>query len=233
MSSLAVVLLIIWTLLIGVWLVRLPADQLYAERPWVYLWLTLRALLRLGLGIFAVLAWDTYRMPSPSYFYALIVESTCPESWTSAEKVAYHLLDSGQRVGLLIATPAAAFWGIPPTVDRQVFSYLLSTCRLAASPAPKAANAEEAARQLRSYNERLIAAIWLGRFHKTESIQGRHFSLCDGTESAEINLNQLPSPPLSERSWYGLGFLLCLFLLLVGEGYFYLTRKHLPLRTQA
>ncbi|MCS6895502.1 MAG: hypothetical protein NZZ60_05055 [Bacteroidia bacterium] len=230
MSSTGIVLLLFWTLLIGVWLVRLPADILYAERPWIYLWLTVRALLRLGLGVFGVLAWESYKVPTDRRFYTIVIEGTCMESWSGAEKVAQYLFSKGQPVGLLIATPTSAFWGIPPTIDRSAFFYLLKTCQLAASPAPKPSSAEEVYRQLRPYEEMVIAAIWLGRFHGTKYIDGIHFALCDSS-AERIDFRKLPSPPLSERRWYGIGFSLCLFLLLFGEGYFYLMRKHLPLRS--
>lgn len=225
-------LLLLWMVLLGIWVIRLPSEKLYAPRPWVYLWLAVRVLLRGGIGFFAVLAWESYRAPSPPPAYALVVDAACPEAWTAATQIARGLFAERQRVGLLAVTSKSAFWAIPPTQDSILFSALLDRLKEGAPTSMDTVAYHAALRQLRPYvrTHSFTAAVWIGRFADGPS-DGIRLSLCPGKLTDLQNL-QLPSPPLSEAKWYGLGALLCVGLLLIGEGYFYLLRKHLPLRPQ-
>lgn len=232
MSYTGSALLLLWMVLLGVWIVRLPSEKLYAPRPWVYLWIAARVLLRGGIGLFAVLAWESYRTPSPTPAYALVVDAACPEAWTAATQIARGLFAERQRVGLIAVTSKSAFWAIPPSHDSTLFSALLTHLKESAPTSTDTVAYHSALRQLRPYLRAnyFTAAVWIGRFTDTLS-EGIRLPLCPG-ELTNLQSLRLPSPPLSEGKWYGLGALLCVGLLLIGEGYFYLLRKHLPLRLQ-
>lgn len=219
-------------ILLGVWVARLPSEKLYAHRPWVYLWIAARVLLRGGLGLFAVLAWESYRAPASAPAYALVVDVACPDAWIASTQIAKMLFDKRQRLGLVATTGRSAFWAIPPTQDSSLFFALLSHLK-ENSPAPSDTVAYHAAlRQLRPYLRvsYLATTLWIGRFSDAHS-DGIRLPLCPG-RLTDLQSLRVPSPPLREAEWYGLGALLCAGLLLIGEGYFYLLRKHLPLRSQ-
>lgn len=234
MSGIGISILLLWTGLLGIWVVRLSAARLYPERPGVQLWITLRVLLRWGLGAFAVLAWESYRRPDPPPGYALVVDSACPEVWEPSARLAKEAFARQYRLALLAITPRSAFWAIPPTQDSTLFFFLLARMTEKAEASASLPAMQTGLRQLRPYirSGELVSALWLGRF-ASDSLPYPHWLLCQDGQTLHTEGFPFPAPPLRDETLYGLGFLFCAALLLVGEGYFYLLRKHLPLRTQA
>ncbi|MCX8112239.1 MAG: hypothetical protein N3E49_03455 [Bacteroidia bacterium] len=222
-----------WVILLGLWLIRLPTDKLYADRFWVPLWITSRTMLRLGLGILGVLSWESHRTASLPPAYTIVAQSTCPEVWDAVSSIAKRIFRQKGRCGLVTASSRSAFWAIPPTCDSAMFFSLLSLLNENTSESSAPISPRAALRQLRPYMQTgyIGAVLWLGRF-ESEEVPGRLISLCGGDPLDEESLS-LPTLPLSEPMGYGLGFLLCAGLLLAGEAYFYLLRKHLPLRVQS
>ncbi|MCS7153618.1 MAG: hypothetical protein N2253_06310 [Bacteroidia bacterium] len=222
-----------WVILLGIWLVRLPVDKLYANKAWVSLWITSRVILRLGMGVFGVLAWESYRNPSPPPAYVLIIENGCPEAWQGGYVIAQRLFRQGERCGLLAVTPRSAFWAIPPTADSGMFFKLYALLEEKVLPRSQSLSEAAALSQLRPFLQEgsIGALLWLGRF-QSASKEGMYVPFCQD-KAIDAHALSLPSLSVPESVWYGLGFLLCAGLLLIGEGYFYFMRKHLPLRLQA
>lgn len=185
------------------------------------------------MGAFAVLTWESYRQPEPPPAYALAVESGCPEVWAPATRLAREAFARQHQIALLAITPRSAFWAIPPTQDSSLFFFLLHQISEAAEASTHPPATHAALRQLRSHmrNGDFVAVLWLGRFER-DSLPYPCLPLCENQEKSHEEI-ALPAPPLRTTTLYGLGFLLCGMLLLLGDGYFYLLRKHLPLSTRS
>ncbi|MCS7161930.1 MAG: hypothetical protein NZ958_01195 [Bacteroidia bacterium] len=238
MSGIGLGLLLLWGAFIGLWLIRLPIERLYAPQPWVVFWLGFRALLRLGVGLFGLLWWESVRLPASSPFYVVVLDARCPQAWNKAEDLFKRLYYKGLRAGLLVATAEEAFWAIPPTTDPEVFRLLfevmeasrpfLLTYEIPLTPAKSLA-------KLRPWAEEVWRAIFVGNFTKEPLSIGANppvwVPLC-ARLSEPKDEPELDAPLVSEET-FALGFFLCGLALLVGEGGLYILRQGLPLRSAA
>lgn len=226
MTATGTSLLLLWGFLIFLWLFRLQRYELYVEKSWVSLWITARALFRLGIGIFGILAWESLRTPEPSSFHAIIVDTGCIEAWKLSEELAQKLLKKHYRTALLAVKGEESFWAIPPTTDSTLFFLLMKEMKQAAIPSQGALPAlRSIRRQLIPYQERLTQTIWVGRF--PSEVKDR-LPGCIEDQRTAISIK---TPSLPTWKGYGLAFLLCAFLLLLGDGSLYFFRKYLPLRS--
>jgi len=238
-SGIAIGLLALWAVLLMVWVVRFPIDQLYAATDKVLGWIMVRVLLRFGVGVFGVLWWEDLRQPPPSAVLAVVVDQGCPEAWQRALAAGQVWLAKGHRVGLVAGGAHRAFWAIPPTVDTFLWHKLTSACLEAALARSERPAYAAARRALDPYRDQLVAVLWIGRWNPGPS--STWFLLwpaCGGpppTGSAQlVTRDTLPLP----RIWpvwaaYALLFFVCGGLLVGMEVALYLTGKHLPLRQAA
>ncbi|MEN2993317.1 MAG: hypothetical protein ABDH91_07160 [Bacteroidia bacterium] len=230
--------MLLWGAFIGLWLIRLPIEQLYAPQPWVLFWLGVRALLRLGVGFFGLLWWESVRLPTPPPFYVVVLDARCPQAWNKAEGLFKQLYYKGQRTGLVVATPEEIFWAIPPTADPEAFRLLFEVMEaskpilLAYEPPLSPAKSLS---KLRPWAEEVWQVIFVGNFTKESLSIGTNppvwIPLCVRVSEPKDEPD-LEAPPLAEKA-LALGFFLCGLALLAGEGGLYILRQGLPLRPAA
>ena len=240
MSSIGIILGAAWAVLLAVWLVRLPVERLYRPTPGLLTWLGARVLLRLGVGVFGVLWWESLRLPEPPPFSVLIVQSNCPEAWAEVEKAFQLFHARGVRVALLVAEPQEAYWAIPPTRDSSICSTIGRALRATAPERASRAAAAPVWAQLRPYRERIIEGVWIGNFDSlpTPAREWSHWiSACGPILSREgysiltrLSDFQPVGPPLSQAQIYSLLTLGCGLVLLGLEVGLYVFRYYLPLR---
>lgn len=240
MSGVGFILGAVWAGLLAIWLVRLPIERLYNPTPVLLIWLSARVLLRLGVGGFGVLWWESLRLPEPSPFSVIIVQATCPEAWAEGEKAFRRFHARGVRVALLVAKPEESYWAIPPTRDTSIWTALGPALRAAAPKRAQRAAAAPVWAQLRPYRKRITEGLWIGNFDSlpTSAREWSHWISACGPilsrdrEPIQTRLSdfQPVGPPLSQVQLYSLLTLGCGLVLLGLEVGLYVFRYYLPLR---
>lgn len=229
-------LAIAWAVLLVIWLVRLPVEQLYKPTLSLLGWLSARVLLRLSVGVFGGLWWESLQAPEAPPFSVVILQAGCPQAWERAEAALKAF--RGMRVGLIVAKPREAYWAIPPTEDTTVWATLWRAMRAAQPPQTRSAAIAPVLAQLRPYQTQLIQALWIGDFDSLPAALARSQWLpaCAASPREELpfltNLSTFrpTSPSLSMAQVYSLLVLGSGFALLALEVVLYVFRYNLPFR---
>ena len=230
---------ILWTLLLGVWAYRLSAHDIYAEKPWVWLWIAGRLLVRFVLGMALLWAFAAaFQPPEPAY-RILIVEADLPEAWDKADTLLRQRY-KGIKTGLLAVKGAQTLWVLPPTDDPALFRWLRDIRPQATSSrASESATSARFLSQLGPYLPFVHQMVWIGRRPPSQTPESLYLLWCEATSPRKASLpayysaGEIPPPerPLSEtqialRLAAGMTF-----LLLLGDGLMtYILRHNLPLK---
>lgn len=241
MSGVGIGIAVTWAVLLAIWLVRLPSDQLYRPTIGLLSWLSIRVLLRLGVGVFGGMWYESLHAPRESPFAVMIVQSSCGAAWEQGEPAFQVFHAQGVRVGLLVAKPHEAYWAIPPTQDSAVWFTLWRALRAVVPESPQIAASAPVLAQLRPHREQLTEALWIGSFDSlpTSAKEWSHWIPACRTALRQEDWPSYPSlsgfspsrPPFSEAQVYGLLVLGCGLALLALEVGLYVFRYHLPFRT--